>query len=376
MIIPSDSEEEMPVEKPRAEKKALAACPSCSFENDPDNTICVSCESSMSGFGVFPSKARSFRPPLRKGKSNLLYCRYCNAGLDKRHHANHERTCRSKGMNIDDYKYVVRTSCSFCYSKIDHGEVEEHDKVCEKRTEFFSAESPTYERVTRLQRDTMVYMHQKSEKLHWINEEALVARIKGLGLKESDLENLHHYIVNYAPIIIHMHVNTHMKFFVKDTHYRNQFETRMSSGSLSECSRTNWEDRMFDRKHSAATPFERVKYGTINFTNDPHGVRCCSGYGQSYFLLKSHVRNRCTVTDMDSSSSTAAIGTFQFCYHILNKLSDQELRAAFDGSKGNEIVSSMIGTYKEIQIHGPVEFKRDIERVYLSKGELTDPSFL
>ena len=57
---------------------------------------------------------------------------------------------------------------------------------------------------------------------------------------------------------------------------------------------------------------------------------------------------------MDSSSASAAIGTFQFCYHILSKLSDQELRAAFDGSKGNEIVSSMIGTYKEIQIHGPV----------------------
>ena len=133
---------------------------------------------------------------------------------------------------------------------------------------------------------------------------------------------------------------------------------------------------MFDRKHSTATPFERVKYGTINFTNDPKGVRCCSGYGQSYFLLKNHVRNRCTVTDMDSSSAAAAIGTFQFCYHILNKLSDAELRAAFDGSKGNEIVSNMIGTYKEIQVHGPVEFKKDIERVYLSKGELTDPTYL
>lgn len=37
-----------------------------------------------------------------------------------------------------------------------------------------------------------------------------------------------------------MHVNSHMQFFVKDTHYRNQFETKKSSGSLSSSSRINW----------------------------------------------------------------------------------------------------------------------------------------
>lgn len=111
---------------------------------------------------------------------------------------------------------------------------------------------------------------------------------------------------------------------------------------------------MFDNKHHSATPFERVKYGTINFTNDPKGVRACSGYGQSYFLLKEHVRSRCTVTDMDSSSPRARIGTFQFCFQVLNKLSDAELKAAFDASKGKEVVSNIIRTYKEIQIHGPV----------------------
>ena len=76
-----------------------------------------------------------------------------------------------------------------------------------------------------------------------------------------------------------MHANNHMQFFVKDTHYRNQFETKKSSGSLSLSARTNWEDRMFDTKHHKATPFERVKYGTINFTNDPKGVNGCSSYG-------------------------------------------------------------------------------------------------
>lgn len=85
---------------------------------------------------------------------------------------------------------------------------------------------------------------------------------------------------------------------------------------------------MFDGKHHNAKDFERVKYGTMNFTNDPKGVRACSGYGNSYFLLKEEVRDRCTLTDMDSGSSAAAIGTFRFCYHILNKFSDKELISA------------------------------------------------
>lgn len=34
------------------------------------------------------------------------------------------------------------------------------------------------------------------------------------------------------------------------------------------------------------------------------------------------------------------------------------------------MTSHVIGTYKEIQIHGPVQFAKDIERVYISKDEL------
>lgn len=127
---------------------------------------------------------------------------------------------------------------------------------------------------------------------------------------------------------------------------------------------------MFDKKHHNATGYERVKYGTMNFTNDPKGVKVCSGYGQSYFLLKPHVRDRCTITDMDSSSSSATLGTFRFIFHVLMKLNDAELECAFEGSKGKQMKSNAIGAYKEIQIHGPVEFSKDIERVYISKNEL------
>ena len=42
---------------------------------------------------------------------------------------------------------------------------------------------------------------------------------------------------------------------------------------------------MFDHKHHNATGFERVKYGTMNFTNDPTGVKVCAGYVQSQIWI-------------------------------------------------------------------------------------------
>ena len=127
---------------------------------------------------------------------------------------------------------------------------------------------------------------------------------------------------------------------------------------------------MFDKKYSKAADFERVKYGVINFTNDPKGVNACVSYGQSYFLMKDHVRERCTFTDKDSSNADSSIATFKYCFKILSKMNDNELRAAFDASKAKEIASNCTATYKEIQIHGPIEFSKDILRIYINKNEV------
>lgn len=124
---------------------------------------------------------------------------------------------------------------------------------------------------------------------------------------------------------------------------------------------------MFNKIYAKAMPSERVKYGTVNFTNDPKGVKACEGYGSSYFLLKPSVKTRCTLTDMDSGYYYSSVGTFQFCFHILNKLTDDEIKAAFSASRGLEVSSDSIGVYKEIQVHGPIEFKEDIERIYVNK---------
>jgi len=44
-----------------------------------------------------------------------------------------------------------------------------------------------------------------------------------------------------APIIIHVHLDRVLNFLVKDTHYRNLFETRTGSGCLDTSTRASWE---------------------------------------------------------------------------------------------------------------------------------------
>ena len=43
----------------------------------------------------------------------------------------------------------------------------------------------------------------------------------------------------------------------------------------------------------------------------------CNTTGKSYFILKDHVRKRCTVTSRDSFVSEAVLGTLDHCAHVL-----------------------------------------------------------
>lgn len=95
-------------------------------------------------------------------------------------------------------------------------------------------------RMSKLQNEAILHMHKRSRDSHNNIMKTLQSRVNKLGYKNSDLENLHFYIENYAPIIIHIHITRHMEFFIKDTHYRSQFETGKSSGSLSRSSRIQW----------------------------------------------------------------------------------------------------------------------------------------
>ena len=115
------------------------------------------------------------------------------------------------------------------------------------------------------------------------------------------------------------------------------FETNTGSGCTNKMTRKNVEDKIFNNIFFDAQHHERVKYGAMNFTNDPSGIQCAKAYGKSYFLLKPHVRPRCTITFQDSFGCTESdFGSFRRCAHVLNRFSDAELKSAHKAALGNE----------------------------------------
>ena len=60
-------------------------------------------------------------------------------------------------------------------------------------------------------------------------------------------------------MIVHLNMSKMAPFLTKDTHYRNQFETGTSGGSLNRSLRVNWEDRLFNQLYHRASNHDRVK---------------------------------------------------------------------------------------------------------------------
>jgi hypothetical protein len=135
----------------------------------------------------------------------------------------------------------------------------------------------------------------------------LQTRLISMGYEARDLSKCLSYLRDDAPLILHIGMAKMAPFMDSDTHYRNQFETGTSGGCLSRTSRVDWERRLFNGMYDSASDFDRVKYGVLNITNDPHGVRSCAQYGESYMILK-NTRLRATFADMDSSSPSTRCG--------------------------------------------------------------------
>jgi hypothetical protein len=173
------------------------------------------------------------------------------------------------------------------------------------------------------------------------------------------------WIRDQAPIIIHVDLAAVGSQLAGDTHYRSQFETCTSRGTLSHETRNRWEAALFNTAYIDAPPEQRCKYGVLNVTNDPQGIRRCSSYGTSYLLLKD-VRLRTTFSARDSGGiNIEDLATVDYYAHVLEKYGDEELRAAVEvgtrRSFGRD--SQVLQKYKEAQIHGPVKLADHVELI-------------
>jgi len=202
----------------------------------------------------------------------------------------------------------------------------------------------------------------------------LQERVKKLGYTDTDLHMVLAWIRELAPIIVHINLDKVGKFFVEDSHYRNQFETNTSGGLLKTSAREKWERGLFGTAYDGAHAFERPKYGVQNIWNDHRGVVGAKQYGDSYIVLKD-VRLRCTLSPQDSANLPARrLAVLDYYAHVLLEYSDKELKETIrvaekgDEKVGNsEDVIDKWGMYKEAQLHGEVDLKKHVDTLVVNE---------
>ena len=226
----------------------------------------------------------------------------------------------------------------------------------------------------------------------------LLALAERNGFSSADVDKALAYIANEAPVTINFHPDkalhqqtraygrdaTDMKYevavdrltsklidaFMVDGHYKNQFETGITSGSSSAYpggSRDRWEKTIFEEGYHGHSliPAERPKYGAMNAAKNPNGP--ASQYGTCFFELKPRIKERTTFTPKNSSGCQAAnVGTAENFMHVLKDA--RNFKTIMNVALGRqERETGRAWSYLEAQVHGPVEFDKDIAAVVILK---------
>ena len=274
--------------------------------------------------------------------------------------------------------------CYICDEYFGSLEISDHMKNCENEDKLQEDEKLAivlnrkflpYELINDLQMEAIAYVEKTSGVKSNSAYPNLVEKLKNFNYSSQTLDILLKYIALHAPIIIHFNPEKVLKFFISDTQYRNQFETGTSGGTLNRIARTDWENRIFNNIYNKAKDSERVKYGVLNIVNDPNGVYSCISYGDSYLVLNNEtIRLRTTFASGDTSHIVELATCENYC-HVLNTYSDEELKKIISISTRETFCdnSQHFEIYKEIQIHGPILFGRDISAMVLHHKYYSNP---
>jgi hypothetical protein len=158
----------------------------------------------------------------------------------------------------------------------------------------------------------------------------------------------------FEDIKLQINCNYHdVNRITSDTHYRNQFETGFSNGTLCNNTRKIWEQELFNYP-TDMIGFDRPKYGNLPILKD---CDVTTYYGNCYFVLKPELIHRTTITLGDSSTSRTV---FNFNYfHFIGIDFINNIKKFVNTKK-----ISHCDHYVELQIHGPIYINKDIDKFY------------
>lgn len=220
------------------------------------------------------------------------------------------------------------------------------------------------EPLSDIQKKAVIYVMKKSKAFSKNTKDTVKLKF----IKKGWDINLIPDIVNHiacCDAIIHFKITNLYQYFKNDAKYRNLFEIYKNSGSALK-PRNEWENNLFSNIYNDALPEERVKYGCINLYGKNYGCKSALIYGESYIILKSNVKKRCSFVCGDSSGMQPHLANFEHLYQLLLYINDSTILNLIKLVKGEKIDDDNY-PYVEIQIHGDVMWNRDIEKLMINK---------
>lgn len=240
-----------------------------------------------------------------------------------------------------------------------------------------------------MQRAVIKQMREEAAARSAAARETLLTRLVGLGYTEADLEAAIEYLRERVLVQIQFNPDksltprswgapttgpTMIDGLLESMVYKNQFDTKISSGSLGPTqgsSRDGWEKTIFMGGYHDGIPEllgpQRPKYGTFNAKHVWDGG--AGSYGKCSFVLKPSVKARTTVTPGDSSGARAEqVGTADAFLHVLAASSDNRIRSIMNAALNRHSAAAGYGAssdygYTEAQYHGPIDLATDVEYI-------------
>jgi hypothetical protein len=222
-------------------------------------------------------------------------------------------------------------------------------------------------------------------------------------------------IQRHARVVVHFHpdrigvkASTVAEALLTEGQYRSQFETGLSSGSLTAFPggpRDSWERALFGGSYHGPSVSlnERPKYGALELVRYPDGP--WPRFGSCYLVLKQETLWRTSFTFSGSEQPDAAdrLGTIDRMAAVLAPLLDEVRNGALAQVQWPPFAAPTLGVRQltvpalcdlltvdlartrmnpstgapgrvldtgiEAQVHGPIDLERDVERL------VADPSF-
>ena len=180
--------------------------------------------------------------------------------------------------------------------------------------------------------------------------------------------------VNFQPGQSTARARRSIDAFLADDRYVNQFESKISPGSLGPTagsSRDGWEKTIFrgDYHTHPLIPEERPKYGSLNADESAAGG--ATQYGNSYLVLKDGVKNRLTLTPYDSSGAKAEqVGTAEHIEQRAGRPAPCPTTSSRSDRPGARAAPSRRGTglrpTSRCRCTGRIDFTTDVARLVVN----------